>query len=253
MSGCRLVADGVYPRVCGGTRTPGDGRQIAPGLSPRVRGNPAAAPAAIADARSIPACAGEPATRKRITCSCRVYPRVCGGTGVIGSLYVAALGLSPRVRGNPPQTGSRVTSRGSIPACAGEPWQRSGDRHQYWVYPRVCGGTAATPSGRATARGLSPRVRGNHGKGPHRRYAPGSIPACAGEPASPGRWSPTSRVYPRVCGGTSQCLRQAWTEKGLSPRVRGNPRTISGWNGALRSIPACAGEPGYAPSGGFLL
>ena len=149
------------------------------------------------------------------------------------------------------------------------------------VYPRVCGGTASA--------------------GGSIRYWLRSIPACAGEP----RWEPDRRrrpqsglsprvrgnrsyhlkhltillkVYPRVCGGTSDlkrltsfdqlngsipaCAGEPWILRrfkdvlpGLSPRVRGNrcsannvrsmikvyPRVCGGtMNG---SIPACAGEP----------
>ena len=55
----------VYPRVCGGTRLlyliwPGAG-----GLSPRVRGNPRPFRHRTDAARSIPACAGEPATHTK--------------------------------------------------------------------------------------------------------------------------------------------------------------------------------------------
>ena len=51
---------GVYPRVYGGTQ--GGGLELidTPGLSPRVRGNPHRRPAGGTDARSIPACTGEP-------------------------------------------------------------------------------------------------------------------------------------------------------------------------------------------------
>ena len=70
----------VYPRVCGGTQPTalrvGDGF----GLSPRVRGNPRGHQAVLPRVRSIPACAGEPATGPRARYSGRVYPRVCGGT-----------------------------------------------------------------------------------------------------------------------------------------------------------------------------
>ena len=51
----------VYPRVCGGTsKARARGRYIS-GLSPRVRGNRELDPPRRFVARSIPACAGEPA------------------------------------------------------------------------------------------------------------------------------------------------------------------------------------------------
>ena len=66
--------------MCGGTIM----RQTAParmcGLSPRVRGNLPFARVAIADSRSIPACAGEPPVTMPAPAGMKVYPRVCGGT-----------------------------------------------------------------------------------------------------------------------------------------------------------------------------
>ena len=38
---------------------------------------------------------------------------------------------------------------------------------------------------------------------------------------------------------------------GLSPRVRGNRVVAGGWCGPARSIPACAGEPSAACTGGI--
>ena len=93
----------------------------------------------------------------------------------------AALGLSPRVRGNRMEMADGKLSLGSIPACAGEPFAEHGFhvgiqvypacagepsnplrpvRHR-WVYPRVCGGTETMQGREALIEGLSPRVRGN--------------------------------------------------------------------------------------------
>ena len=56
-----------------------------PGLSPRVRGNPAREAEAAREERSIPACAGEPFLYSAGSEPVVVYPRVCGGTGSLGT------------------------------------------------------------------------------------------------------------------------------------------------------------------------
>ena len=91
----------VYPRVCGGTAYRNAPPGQTTGLSPRVRGNPPAAETAGVSLRSIPACAGEPVHAGVPGRLCGVYPRVCGGTAGAGNRLMPALGLSPRVRGNP--------------------------------------------------------------------------------------------------------------------------------------------------------
>ena len=93
----------------------------AAGLSPRVRGNPDKAYAALADAGSIPACAGEPECSDGKSIQRAVYPRVCGGTPGAPSKRLPEAGLSPRVRGNRRSMGICQIRTGSIPACAGEP------------------------------------------------------------------------------------------------------------------------------------
>ena len=159
---------GVYPRVCGGTRS-----------------------------RLIPACAGEPkewlhtvyprvcggtaptVSSPAVYPACEVYPRVCGGTcprvcgGTTHRVDSYGNGLSPRVRGNPGWPAIACIYRQpvifpwSIPACAGEP-----------VRPAV----EVPASILDHTRGLSPRVRGNPSQG-------SSSMAFL-------------QVYPRVCGGT---------------------------------------------------
>ena len=111
------------------------------------------------------------------------------------------------------------------------------------VYPRVCGGTRRRGRAGLPLRGLSPRVRGNQNRQPFPLAIAGSIPACAGEPAPGVIELPVSRVYPRVCGGTSLRLASCGWQRGLSPRVRGNPPDPDWKNNKARSIPACAGEP----------
>ena len=132
-------------------------------------------------------------------------------------------GLSPRVRGNRLLARKIRAESGSIPACAGEPPQRSG--------------------GRWSTSGLSPRVRGNLAGTGEQRIESGSIPACAGEP-EPGRWRRgVGRVYPRVCGGTINHQGHRMYAPGLSPRVRGNRVRCASTPQPPGSIPACAGEP----------
>ena len=221
---CGVVKGWVYPRVCGGTRVLARRRRRFGGLSPRVRGNPALLLLGIRLTGSIPACAGEPSANRCPNCNTEVYPRVCGGTPRKTRTVPTQIGLSPRVRGNRWPAGGTKPNRRSIPACAGEPAGIDKRPGQRAVYPRVCGGT--TPEGVAhTMRGgLSPRVRGNPTAEWPAKKSPRSIPACAGEPHMRPFHTIVDGVYPRVCGGTARRQCAIISARGLSPRVRGNPR-----------------------------
>ena len=105
------------------------------------------------------------------------------------------------------------------------------------------GGTSTMLPMLPPAIGLSPRVRGNHLYQSAGGGEQGSIPACAGEPTPGARLEQPTGVYPRVCGGTKNIRRRNIAKCGLSPRVRGNLRAYRHLTPALRSIPACAGEP----------
>ena len=225
-----IRAGEVYPRVCGGTPTKLAGCGNVRGLSPRVRGNPVRQRLAGHCGRSIPACAGEPEPSGQRCTRCRVYPRVCGGTLNQTRLCHPYPGLSPRVRGNPIFFHDEPPRTGSIPACAGEPLCRQATPVWCQVYPRVCGGTDDIDGADDLPQG--------------------SIPACAGEPQRSGRLNGASGVYPRVCGGTGREGTQLPVAPGLSPRVRGNPSPLCSCAARVRSIPACAGEPGTLLRGG---
>ena len=209
-----------------------------------ARGNRPDAVGAAVRAGSIPACAGEPEVSRRIRCQRRVYPRVCGGTAPWKMARPTRWGLSPRVRGNQRLGAEAGRLRRSIPACAGEPGQAAPDGRCNRVYPRVCGGTAGGLPKTERGPGLSPRVRGNPKYSGTEATDARSIPACAGEPRKYFRMVSASTVYPRVCGGTPTPLPEGGNDWGLSPRVRGNRHAAPCPVAAVRSIPACAGEPG---------
>ena len=233
----------VYPRVCGGTGNAGGHLSPAAGLSPRVRGNLFSDRRGLTRVWSIPACAGEPSAYWDVSGGRGVYPRVCGGTGVIADGALIIAGLSPRVRGNQALFALLVSYAGSIPACAGEPCRPGDSAGSGWVYPRVCGGTPSNIWLGDPGEGLSPRVRGNPTESELAAAYAGSIPACAGEPAAAGRRGQASEVYPRVCGGTGAGRRPETVRQGLSPRVRGNRAHLRRSHARTGSIPACAGEP----------
>ena len=213
--------------------------------------------------RSIPARAGEPPPPWRWYSVYTVYPRACGGTCRSGRRWRRRYGLSPRVRGNPKSPNTAASTAGlsprvrgnlrrdapenaepwSIPARAGEPPRRVGGGHRSTVYPRACGGTVSLGAHDNPATGLSPRVRGNLFLAPTTMSEGRSIPARAGEPMSVQVAPASCTVYPRACGGTSDCSGDGSRWEGLSPRVRGNPMRSPSSLTRVRSIPARAGEP----------
>ena len=132
----------VYPRACGGTIPATDFDRRGRGLSPRVRGNHCRPIVLLVSTRSIPARAGEPATRVTDPPNVKVYPRACGGTITSPLAVRFSRGLSPRVRGNRRPLRPCVTHRRSIPARAGEPSIIFAISVLTQVYPRACGGTA---------------------------------------------------------------------------------------------------------------
>ena len=235
----------VYPRVCGGTRADHGSRGAGGGSIPACAGEPAdgSGPRRVKTG-SIPACAGEPLPEMQAGTYREVYPRVCGGTSrlrlcankraglsprVRGNLAstprpACYSGLSPRVRGNRKEPIDRITTLGSIPACAGEPRASLATAFTLdgGLSPRVRGNPVHVQRMSVCSLGLSPRVRGNPAESERQHRPPGSIPACAGEPEVLAV-SNRGTVYPRVCGGTSM----AFSEDKLPPVY---PRVCGGTN-----------------------
>ena len=110
------------------------------------------------------------------------------------------------------------------------------------VYPRVGGGNFGLDFAAADVKGLSPRGRGKPSSPPPLLVGIGSIPAWAGETSIMFRSNNLLTVYPRVGGGNSGNDILKSRGPGLSPRGRG--KLMLEWidRGAVRSIPAWAGE-----------
>ena len=174
----------VHPRVCGEARFRRQRRRRPSGPSPRVRGSRHRAPALDLFVGSIPACAGKPGATGTPRTDLRVHPRVCGEAPLPPVPDGMVRGPSPRVRGSPrPAASSRPSSR-SIPACAGKPRRTQILNTMVRVHPRVCGEAVAAAMSAADATGPSPRVRGSRVAKTRPLAHRGSIPACAGKPAS---------------------------------------------------------------------
>ena len=192
---------------------------------------------------SIPACTGKPPARRLGRQVLLVYPRMYGETADDAPMLPRVPGLSPHVRGNPQHAGCHPPLRRSIPACTGKPRQSSKGWRTCWVYPRMYGETSPCCRTARDTGGLSPHVRGNHGRAGEDQARLGSIPACTGKPVGVGRPGSACAVYPRMYGETRFDSKRHAIEWGLSPHVRGNPRARDSPSPTRRSIPACTGKP----------
>ena len=212
----------VYPRTGGGNLNTIPPNRPLTGLSPHGRGKPAGWAPLRPREWSIPARAGETTRQDAIPPKGEVYPRTGGGNSAGGLLCAQSWGLSPHGRGKHPVDGDESSRQRSIPARAGETYQRGLYRPPAGVYPRTGGGNNSGGLYYLVEGGLSPHGRGKPASPPGQSPAPRSIPARAGETAKDGWRKQRQTVYPRTGGGNR-----------LS-RFAINP--------PLRSIPARAGE-----------
>jgi len=196
-----------YPRGCGDTSMSRAARISPAGLSPRVRGHRTAFDVGFLAGGTIPAGAGTPQQAIGSATQIGDYPRGCGDTLALESVYVALQGLSPRVRGHHRRLANRSLPVGTIPAGAGTPDARRSAAVECWDYPRGCGDTRLSALINSLGKGLSPRVRGHLGGSIRRAEASRTIPAGAGTPSTSRSRSPARRDYPRGCGDTSSRMR----------------------------------------------
>ena len=147
------------------------------------------------------------------------------------------------MRGNLPCWAWRCFWSRSIPAHAGQPFHQQFEFLAYAVYPRACGATQSRIITDIRIYGLSPRMRGNHELPRREAQKAGSIPAHAGQPIAYTINNVAPTVYPRACGATLCVGPGITTERGLSPRMRGNHILADEIDNIAWSIPAHAGQP----------
>ena len=130
----------VYPRPRGGAPC---GLPIVladPGLSPPTRGSRSRDWPVVYIGGSIPAHAGEPVSSPSFTFAMTVYPRPRGGAVGLRRTLGVLQGLSPPTRGSQRHKAVVLSTHGSIPAHAGEPFTSRITACKPRVYPRPRGG-----------------------------------------------------------------------------------------------------------------
>ena len=232
----------VHPRVCGERARTKRTAGLGSGSSPRVRGTLADERRERPVDRFIPACAGNAGSPPPSPSLPTVHPRVCGERTGRWREWWPGCGSSPRVRGTRFCGAVAGPGRRFIPACAGNATESPIRFPARSVHPRVCGERRWTAARGWTSAGSSPRVRGTPSGDRADRRNLRFIPACAGNAASPAIWRCSTTVHPRVCGERATIACRPPGSHGSSPRVRGTPRPPQGWYGAVRFIPACAGN-----------
>ena len=168
---------------------------------------------------------------------------MCGAAWSRNVICPIVLGLSPRVRGSQCQRSYCRPNPRSIPTCAGQPTSPAGRQRLIRVYPHVCGAAVFSYPNTDIVCGLSPRVRGSLDQATWTDKGWGSIPTCAGQPATYFTEMRVTAVYPHVCGAANGATYTVDITNGLFPRVRGSLSRRRSPTVLWRSIPTCAGQP----------
>ncbi len=193
----------AYPRSRGATANSALLCSTGTGLSPLARGNHSLPIQPGARPGPIPARAGQPCSRKKVSAPCRAYPRSRGATTPTWIWAACKSGLSPLARGNRRRSRAVLIRVGPIPARAGQPSRAGALSYLIRAYPRSRG---ATPTGSwylLASWGLSPLARGNPPVLGGWCRTCGPIPARAGQPATAGSLIRLVRAYPRSRGATA--------------------------------------------------
>ena len=148
------------------------------------------------------------------------------GTGRLGTIFFALIGITPAHAGNSGR-------RGRADAVNRD-------------HPRACGEQAFVLLRSKNQLGSPPRMRGTV-------LRPGNVcvtcritPAHAGNSAATGSWCRYLRDHPRACGEQYPLFDFTVVLVGSPPRMRGTALIFDGIKGKLRITPAHAGNSGKA-------
>ena len=217
------------------------------GSSPRVRGKPLGRGGAGIIRRIIPARAGQTRFDGASGFDGSDHPRACGANYFWVRHHMSPGGSSPRVRGKHGVREGLERAGRIIPARAGQTSAWRACRPGPSDHPRACGANWAVAADEVRLAGSSPRVRGKHGRQPGGRGPVRIIPARAGQTRCTSPLVMDWTDHPRACGANFTSLRRSSICFGSSPRVRGKHGRQPRGGGAVRIIPARAGQTRWQP------
>ena len=231
------------------------------GSSPRGRGTRAAELREEAQARVIPAWAGNTVPTASLICRISGHPRVGGEHPIVYNAPEVHYGSSPRGRGTQAQPVDGPPLVRVIPAWAGNTCAGANGCSRSSGHPRVGGEHLWRRSTTGVGSGSSPRGRGTRRPPFSRWWAARVIPAWAGNTGLRVGVIGLETGHPRVGGEHGPQRPTDDPHLGSSPRGRGTRCSILPVPTIHRVIPAWAGntratvrpvmiEPGHPRVGG---
>ena len=175
---CGLERD--HPRICGEHVIGFVSSVTLLGSSPHMRGTLFAARTSTMSRGIIPAYAGNTCTATSIGVKNWDHPRICGEHSPFSTIFAAAMGSSPHMRGTRRIPDRQPAQGGIIPAYAGNTRYDRGRVPYRGDHPRICGEHINASGLPAATRGSSPHMRGTPNPGAMIDNIAGIIPAYAG-------------------------------------------------------------------------
>ena len=192
--------------------------------------------------RFIPAGAGNTSQVQWRVKPSAVYPRWRGEHRPVPDAVLLIAGLSPLARGTQRLMRLDCTCIRFIPAGAGNTLASASTSRACSVYPRWRGEHAPASGHSPKLAGLSPLARGTRTLAWAVCFFSRFIPAGAGNTPPRSPFLPLSLVYPRWRGEHIDTVQANSDRCGLSPLARGTQLLQSRNAGAIRFIPAGAGN-----------
>ena len=214
----------------------------AAGSSPRMRGKLSHVISLRFHQRIIPAHAGQTDGRFRWEQGDADHPRACGANERPTVLCRFIRGSSPRMRGKRSAAHRSAGARRIIPAHAGQTPPRMSVTLTPADHPRACGANTNQSQRNKQQHGSSPRMRGKPAPLSLGLWWTGIIPAHAGQTPMLVAGNIPAEDHPRACGANTNPEQITDGAQGSSPRMRGKPLCDKKQVGAVRIIPAHAGQ-----------
>ncbi len=212
------------------------------GSSPHMRGKPRNNRKQVSVTRIIPAHAGQTSPSASSWISSTDHPRTCGANTPSMRPACPSCGSSPHMRGKQLSLWCCSFALRIIPAHAGQTIYPKEVGYYDRDHPRTCGANGDPLLWSNTEPGSSPHMRGKLPVEQYPEYYERIIPAHAGQTSSASVRRAMVSDHPRTCGANTVELRLVEPRRGSSPHMRGKRCATASPMGAVRIIPAHAGQ-----------